>query len=81
MFPQLTMCDACGQQANLIETYGLLEPNPAMPGVRVVQLIDCPFCGQREQPDGRMPMEKSFRQGTTPSSQRSHHRSPSPVLE
>jgi hypothetical protein len=43
-------CDACGHLAILKEIDGLSKPDVRWPGVRVVEVIDCPLCGIREQP-------------------------------
>ena len=46
-------CDQCGQKAEIERVERLLEPDPARPGVRVVLIVVCPKCGQREQPEKR----------------------------
>ena len=43
-------CDRCGADAIHKFTEGLLVPDPKKPNVRVVEVIECPKCGKREQP-------------------------------
>lgn len=52
---QLSTCKQCGKSATILETYGLLNPDPQWPGVRVLEVISCPRCGICEQPNERIP--------------------------
>jgi hypothetical protein len=43
-------CQCCGADAALKFTEGVLLPDPRKSEVRVVEVIECPKCGRREQP-------------------------------
>lgn len=44
-------CEQCGSEAKLIATEGALGFNSPEAKAQVMQVIDCPHCGQREQPE------------------------------
>jgi hypothetical protein len=48
--PTIVKCEKCDAQAVVKKTVGLLEADDHFPGVRILQVIDCPNCGEREQP-------------------------------
>jgi hypothetical protein len=49
------ICDRCGAQSAVLQTDGLLIPDPRWPEARIVLTIQCPNCGEREQP-GTVPL-------------------------
>jgi hypothetical protein len=46
------VCSQCGNIAQLISTEGQLFPAQSTERPMLFQIIDCPTCGEREQPDG-----------------------------
>jgi DNA-directed RNA polymerase subunit RPC12/RpoP len=50
MLETLLKCDRCGADAALKFTEGVLVPDLKKPNIRVIQIIECPYCGLREQP-------------------------------
>jgi len=46
------ICRQCGGFARLLSTEGQVFPARASGLPLVFQIIDCPKCGKREQPDG-----------------------------
>jgi ribosomal protein S27E len=47
---QTVKCDACGADAIVLATEGVLFSHPGKPASRIVLQIKCPKCGAREQP-------------------------------
>jgi DNA-directed RNA polymerase subunit RPC12/RpoP len=47
---KLVKCDRCGADAIVKSTEGQLIPDPKQSGAKVVDVIECPHCGLREQP-------------------------------
>ena len=48
--PTHVTCDRCGKEATIIFTEGLWSSDPRRRGINVVQTIECPSCGKRDQP-------------------------------
>jgi hypothetical protein len=46
------ICSQCGSVARLLSVEGALFPARTSEKPILFQVIDCPKCGQREQPDG-----------------------------
>ena len=45
-------CSQCGSRARLLSLEGEVFPTQRPERLMLFQLIDCPQCGRREQPDG-----------------------------
>lgn len=51
-----TTCCVCGQLAVLVETLVLMQGDAESSDLRMVQVIACPICGRREQPEPCVPV-------------------------
>ena len=50
-------CSQCGTVARLLSVEGQVFPAQPTQRPMLFQIIDCPKCGRREQPDGHDGME------------------------
>jgi hypothetical protein len=46
------ICSQCGTVARLLSVEGQIFPAQSTQRPMLFQIIDCPQCGEREQPDG-----------------------------